>query len=167
MNDVHNHSKPQPMSSINQCLQLIGSPETGGSGEETGYVISETSIIRMLLNSHNLDAVISFFSDTRKYLFAEFVIGPDFFLLLCHSDMAFINQQRIRAGLKRFLLEFIGFLRCPYLGAEYLGLFILNYTCSPSRNTLTLTTIPIYIQFIQVSMMDSIGRQVNFPIAVL
>ena len=155
------------MGSINQCFQFVGSSETGRSGEETGYMIPETSIIGMFLDCHNLNTVVSFLSDAWKCFFAEFVISSDLFLLLCHSDMTLVYQQRIGGRLKCFLLEFIGFFRCPYLCTEYLGLFILNDACSPGRDTLTLTTIPIYIQLIQVSMMNGICRQVDLPNPIL
>ncbi len=130
-------------------------------------MIAEASIIWMFLNSHNLDTIISFFSNTRKYFLAEFVICAHFFLLLCHSDMTFINQQRIRVGLKCFLLEFIGVLRSPDLCTEYFGLFILYHTCSPRRNTFALSAFPIYIQFVEIAMMNGIRRQVDFPNTIL
>ena len=130
-------------------------------------MIAETSIIRMFLNGHYLDTVIPFFSDTGKYFLAEFVISAHFFLPLCHSDMTFINQQWIRVGLERFLFEFIGFLRSPDLRTEYLGLFILYHTCSPRRNTFALSAFPVYIQLVEIAMMNGIRRQVNFPIAIL
>ena len=167
MNNVHNHSNSHLMSGIDQCFQFVGSTKTGRSSKKAGYMIAETSIIRMFLNGHNLDTVIPFFSDTGKYFLAEFVISAHFFLPLCHSDMTFINQQWIRVRLECFLFEFIGFLRSPDLRTEYLGLFILHHTSSPCRNTLALSAFPVYIQFVEIAMMNGIRRQVNFPIAIL
>ena len=130
-------------------------------------MITETPIVWMFLNSHNLNAIVSFLCDTRKYLFTKFIIASNFLFLLCHADMAFVNQQRISGRLKCLLPKFIGVLRSPHLRTEYLCLFILNHPCSPSWNTFTLTTIPIYIQFVQVSMMNSIFRKIDFPNSIL
>ena len=74
MNNIHNNSDTHSMSSIDQLLQLIRSTETGRSGKETGYVVTETSIIRMFLNSHYLNTIIPFFGNAGKHLFTEFII---------------------------------------------------------------------------------------------
>ena len=60
--------------------------------KETGNMVSEATIIGMFLDSHNLYAVVAFFGDTWKNLFLKFLIATDLFLLLRHTDMAFIYQ---------------------------------------------------------------------------
>ena len=55
-------------------------------------MVSEATIIGMFLDSHNLYAVVAFFGDTWKNLFLKFLIATDLFLLLRHTDMAFIYQ---------------------------------------------------------------------------
>ena len=127
-------------------------------------MIAEASIIRMLLNSHNLDTVVTVGCNTWQYVFAEFVISTNLFGILCHTYVAFVNHQRTYVGVEYFLLEFIRFCRIPYLCAEYLGLIILHYTSSPCRNSLTFATIPAYQHLVKVTMMQRIFRKTNFPV---
>jgi len=148
MDNIHNNGNPHLMSSINQRFQFVRRTKAGGSSKETGYMIAKTTIIRMLLNGHNLNTVIAFLCYAWKCFFAEFIVCAYFFLLLCHSNMTFIDQQRIRSRLKCLFLEFIWLFRCPDLCAEYLGLLVLHHTCSPCRNAFTLSAIPIHIQLI-------------------
>ena len=148
MDNVHNNGNTHLMSSINQRFQFVGRTKAGRSSKETGYMIAKTTIIRMLLNGHNLNTVIAFLCYAWKCFFAEFIVCAYFFLRLRHSDMTFINQQRIRSRLKCLFLKFIWFFRCPNLRTEYLGLFVLHYPCSPCRNAFTLSAIPIHIQLI-------------------
>ena len=129
-------------------------------------MVSEATIIGMFLDSHNLYAVVAFLGDTWKNLFLKFLIATDLFLLLRHTDMAFIYQQRICRRLENPLLHFIGFLRNPNLGTEYFSLFVLYDTCSPCRNALTATAVPMYHQLVQVTVFHSISRKLDFPIAV-
>ena len=166
MDNIHNNGNTHLMSSIDQCFQLIGSTKAGRSCKKAGNMITKTTIIRMFLNSHNLNTVIAFLRYTRKYFFAEFIVSTNLFLPLCHSDMTFINQQRVSSRLECFFLELIWFFRCPDLCTEYLSLFILYYTCSPGRNTFTLSAIPINVQLIQVSVLNGICRKIDFPITI-
>ena len=81
--------------------------------------------------------------------------------------MTFINQQRTCVRFKSLFLEFIRFLWGPYLCTKNFRLFILNNTGSPSRNTFSLSTVPIYIQFIQVTVMNGPFWKIDFPNPIL
>ncbi len=129
-------------------------------------MVSETTIVWMFLNSHNLYAVISLFGDTGKNLFLKLLVAAHLLFLLSHTDMALIYQQRIRRRLERPLFHFIRFLRSPDLGTEYFRLLSLNDTCSPCRDTFAATAIPMYHQFVQITVFYGIGRKFDFPIAV-
>ena len=144
VNDVHDNSDAHAMGCVNEFFQFVRSTEAGRSSKETWYVISETAVIWMLLNSHNLDTVISILYDAWKNLFLKLSVTADFFLLLRHTDMTFINQQWISGGLESFLFHLIRFLRRPYLCAEDFGLFILNNPICPCRNTFAAATVPMH-----------------------
>ena len=99
----------------------------------------------MLLYGHNLDTIVSLFGNAWQNFLAKFIICSNFFLLLCHTDVAFVNQQWIGTGFKGFLFKFKWLLRCPYLSTEYFGAFILHDPVSPSGNSFSLTTFPVYM----------------------
>ena len=129
-------------------------------------MITETSIVRMLLDSHDLNTVITGFGYTGKYLFTKLIISTNLLFLLGHADMTFVNQQRISRRFKCFFLKLKRLFRIPNLCTEDLCVFILNHSRSPSRNTFSLSAFPIYNQFIKITVLNGICRQIDFPIAI-
>src|SRR5699024_1955507 len=114
-------------------------------------MIPETPIIRMLLNSHNLNTIISGFRYTRQYFLTELIISAYPFFFLSHTDMTFINHQRISLCTEHLLSKPVRILRLPNLCAEYLCLIILYHTVSPCWYTFSFTAIPTDFQFIQIT----------------
>ena len=92
VNNIHYYSNPQSVSSINQFFELFRSTETRRSRKETRYMVAKATVIRMFLNGHNLNTVVTSFCYTRKNLFTELTVSSNFFFLLSHTDMAFINK---------------------------------------------------------------------------
>ena len=119
----------------------------------------------MLLDSHNLYAIVTASDYAGQYLFTEFVIGRYTLLFARHADMAFIDKQGGGIGLKLLHLEFI---RCglPHLGTEEIGGFVLYHTTYISGNTLARATFPIHLQFVVILVLDGIGREFHFPITM-
>ena len=105
-------------------------------------MVTETAVVGVLLNGHNLDAVIAVAGNVRQYFFLKFEVAAHLLFLLGHADVAFINQQRSGVGLEGALLEFIGFLRSPYLCAEDFGLLVLHHAVGPGRNAFSLSAVP-------------------------
>ena len=128
-------------------------------------MIAERSIVWMLLNCHQLKAVISSLDNTREYLILELCICADLLLVLRHTDMCLIYKQRSGIRLERFLLPYIFLFRSPHLCREYLCLCILYHATAPCRNTLSLTTIPMHGHLIQLSMRQCLGRKLQFPVS--
>ena len=124
MYDVHDHGETHPVRLIDQLFQLVRRTETGRGGEEATYVIAERSIIGMFLYSHDLNGVITILRYTRQYILTEFIIRPHLLLVGAHTDMALVDQKGRLLRFEPFILEFIRFLRVPYLSAEYLRLLI-------------------------------------------
>ena len=90
--DVHNDGYSHFMSFVDERFQFVGCPEARRRGEETGYVIPERTVIRVLLYSHDLYGVVSIGNNAGKYLFFKFGITANFFFLLRHTDVTFVNQ---------------------------------------------------------------------------
>ena len=143
MYDIHNHSNPHTMSLVYQLFQFFRRTKTGRCGKKTADMITERTIIRMFLNSHNLNGIISFLRNTGQHHTTEFVVTANFLFIRSHTDMTFINQQWRDIRLKPFMLEHIRFLRIPYLRAENFGIFILNDTPYPCRNTFPAASFPL------------------------
>ena len=64
------------------------------------------------------------------------------------------------------MLEHIRFLRIPYLRAENFGIFILNDTPYPCRNTFPAASFPLDQEFEQVFMTQQTFSKRNLPNAI-
>ena len=130
-------------------------------------MIAETSVIRMFLNGHNLNTIVSVLRNSRQYILTEFIVRTNLFRILSHTDVAFVNHQRSHIRRKGLFLELIRFLRIPYLCTENLGLFILHNAGSPCRNTFTASAFPVHFQLVQVAVLHGLFRQIDFPVTRL
>src|SRR5450759_2485822 len=106
-------------------------------------MISERSIERMFLNSHQLNSIVSRFYDQWKDIFRELAISTCFLQRGGHTYMCFIDQGSSVGRFKFFNLPFIFFFGMPYLGAEYFGFIILYNAVGISRNTFSLASFPV------------------------
>ena len=155
MYDIHNHSNPHTMSLVYQLFQFFRRTKTGRCGKKTADMITERTIIRMFLNSHNLNGIISFLRNTGQHHTTEFVVTANFLFIRSHTDMTFINHQRISLCTEHLLSEPVRILRFPDLCTEYLCLLILYHTVGPCRYAFSFTAIPTDFQFIQITMLYS------------
>ena len=92
VDNIHYDGNTLLMSCINECFQLFGSSESRRGSKERANVITEAAIIRMLLNGHNLNAIIAVFHDTRQHIVFKFGVGSYFFSILPHPDVALVNK---------------------------------------------------------------------------
>ena len=127
-------------------------------------MIAKGTIVWVFLNSHNLYAVVTVLNDTRQYIILEFAICTHLLSILCHTDMALVDEQRICVGLELLYFPLVRF-RSPHLCAENLRGIVLNDALCPSGNAFSLTTVPMYAEFIKVAMLESILWKNNFPVA--
>ena len=142
------------MGGVNHLFQVLRRTETTAGCEERRHVITERTIIWMLLNRHHLNGIIAVFLNAGQHILREFLVSSNLFGILSHSYMALINQQRSLVGLEGLLLEFVFLLRIPYLCRENLGLIILYNTTTPGRNTLTFSPIPLHLHFVKVAVFN-------------
>ena len=164
VNDIHNDSDAILMSCINERLELLRGSETAAGSKEAAYVIAEGSIIRMLLDSHDLNAVVTILNDTWQHLLLELGVGSNLLSILSHSDMALIDEQRSGVWLEGLLLPLVR-LRAPNLRREYLGLLILNHTVSPCRDTLAFSTFPVHLHLEEITVLHCLFREFQLPVA--
>ena len=165
VNDVHNHCYAVLMRFVDKGFQFLRSSETTAGSEERTYVVAERAVVRMLLDSHNLDAVIAVGDDTRKYVVLELRICAHLLCIFAHSYVALIDEQRTLVRLESLFLPNVRLLGCPYLSRENLCVLVLNDTTNPRRDALALATVPLYVHLEEVAVLHCLLRQLQFPVA--
>ena len=164
MDNIHNDGNTVLMSCVDKFLQLLRCSKTRTWCKERTDMITERAIIRMFLDSHDLDTVVSILNNARQHIVLEFGIGAHLFGILSHSYMALINEQRILLRLEVLLLELIFLFWIPHLGREYLRIVVLNYTTAPSWNTFSLTTVPVDLHLIELTVLQGFLGKFQFPV---
>ena len=154
MHYIHNHGNAIRMGCIHQLLKILRCPETGAQSKEIGDLISEGTIIRMLLKSHYLQRIIAHISHMRQYILCKIPERGNSQLLPCHTYMGLIDE-RILHLLRKFMFPLIWFLRSPYLCSKQICLFVLDTSCCICRQTLALSAIPFHIPFEQIAMFHT------------
>ena len=92
LHQIHDNRHAFLVCRVNQLLQFFGSAEARRRSKEAGHMIPEGTIIRMLLNGHDLDTIVSVFDNSRKHILAKLIVGPDFLGILRHSDVALVDE---------------------------------------------------------------------------
>src|SRR5665647_1062402 len=111
-------------------------------------MVSKAAVIGMLRYGHQLYRVVSCSFDSWQYLIPELVVSMNPGFLSCHSDMRLIDQGSLVHRLK-IMPEMIGFLGCPNLRIENIGLRILHHSFCPGRYSFAGSVMPVYGQCIE------------------
>ena len=119
----------------------------------------------MFLNGHDLNTVVTVGHHSGQDIFLEFGISTHFLGILSHTDVTFVDEQRVLVGFKTFLLPGIRLLRIPHLCREYLGGLVLHHTLCPCRNTLTRPTVPIDMHLEKIAVFHALFGYLEFPVA--
>ena len=164
MDYIHNDRDAHPMSCIHQLFELFRSSEARAEGEEVRHLIAEGTVIRVLLKGHDLYRVISQVLDPGQYILPELVEGGDLRLLRTHSDMALVNQG-VRPFQHLVMLPLIGLGRVPDLGAENLGLRVLDKPGTIGRYPFSSASGPFDEQLVKVPMAQEQTVQFQLPVA--
>ena len=128
-------------------------------------MIAETSVVRMLLNRHDLNSVVAGLFDTRQNIFFELGISADFLGVLRHADVTLVNQKRIRIDFKAGVFPLVRLFGIPNLRRENFSLFVLNDALTPSRNAFALAAVPTHFHFVKVAVFELILREFKLPVA--
>ena len=117
----------------------------------------------MLLNSHDLDAIITIVHYAWQNGTPELIVSRYFFFGTGHSDVAFVNEQGFCIGHKFIHLELEGIFRIPNLSTEYFRMLVLNNSACPCRDALTRAAFPFHYQFVKLQVLHCRFGQLNFP----
>ena len=79
-------------------------------------MVSEASVIGMLLDGHDLYAVISGSLYTRQDIILEFYVSTHTLTLLSHAHMTLVYEQRVFLGFEIPVTETVLLLGIPHLG---------------------------------------------------
>ena len=116
MHDVHNHGNSVGMGFVDKGFQLFRCAEAAGRSIEAGNVVAERTVVGVFLNGHDLDGIVSVLHYARKNVFAEFFVSTHALFVLSHTDMAFIDEQRVGFRLEVLDFELVFSCRFPDLG---------------------------------------------------
>src|SRR5688572_12958201 len=134
MHQIEQHAQAEPMRDIDQMLQFLGRAEARGRREEVADVIAERSVVRMFLNGHQLDRVVTGLGDARQYVRRELIVRADLSVFLRHADMRFVNSQTT-AMFRPRMLKLIRLFGVPILTDELI-VGLLNRTSDVRRNAI-------------------------------
>ena len=169
MYDIHDDSNAAFVCLFDELLEFFRRTETRRSRKEVRYMVAERAIVRMLLDGHNLDAVVAQFGYTRQHIVLKFDIRSYALLLGSHTDMAFVDHQRFVGfpSARSFALsgnEWLG--RSPYLCGEDLRTLILHYALCIRRDAFAVAANPLDQQFVMLAVVHLLLGEVAFPYAV-
>ena len=164
MHDVHDHSQAERMGVVDEVLQLFRGAEARGSGEETADMIAERAVIRVLLNGHDLDGVVSIVSHARQDVDPEFLERPRLLFLRSHAYMALIDEQWRCVRPKIIDAKLVLLRRVPNLGRKDLRHLILHHTSAPGGDAFTGASLPLHEELVQVAVVERVCGQCDLPI---
>ena len=81
VHEVHNDLETSCVSCVDERLQFVGRTEAAARCEEARYMVAKGAIVRMLLNGHDLNGVVSEVNDTGKDLLLELTVATYLALL--------------------------------------------------------------------------------------
>ena len=165
MDEVHDDHDAYLMGFVNESFEFFRRAEAAGGCEERADMISETAVIGMFGNGHDLNAVVAFLDDAGKHIQAEFLVGSHFFCILRHTDVAFIDEEGLLFRTEALDLPFIGLGRIPHLCGEDLGLLVLHDALGPCRYAFSLTSLPVDGQLLEVLVVEFSQREFQFPVS--
>ena len=167
VHEVHDDADALPVSFVDEFLQLLGSAEAAGGSKEVADVIAKRAVVGMLLNGHDLDAVISCFDYAGQHPLTELVEGAHALLVLRHADVTLVDEQRVAAWTERLLPPLIsGYMRIPHLSAEDSRSRILHHALGKGRDALAATTVPLHQHLIVLAVAESLIGQRHLPVAM-
>ncbi|RHN48642.1 hypothetical protein MtrunA17_Chr7g0265951 [Medicago truncatula] len=85
------------MGSVYQRLKIFWSSKPTARCKEISNMLPKASIVRMFLDSHNLDSIIAKLFNARQYIISKIGICVDFWLLH-HMVQSIINNRNNTAS---------------------------------------------------------------------
>ena len=164
MHDVHDDGDALGMRGVDECLELLRSAEARAQREDVGDLIAEGAIVRMLLKGHDLEDIVAQVRDLGQHIPAEILKSGDSFLLPAHANVALVDEG-IGTLAGTAVLPDIRLGRIPDLGAERLGIGILDGAGDISRQALAATAYPLDVELVQVAVVEEHPGKGDLPVA--
>ena len=162
MHQVHHHADAEAMRLVHEPLQVLRRAETRTDGIKTRHLIAERTVIRMLLDAHQLDGVIPQLGNAGQDIRPELIERRHPAVLHAHAHMRLVNQRMLDGrGFRIFPL--VPFFRFPHLRRKQLGHVVLHHPPHISRNPFTGSSLPFYPQLIEHPVPQRLRRQPQFP----
>lgn len=95
MNHVQQHDNSHFMSSVDKPFQTFRGSIPAARSKKAVDLVSETSIVSMLHNSHQLDSIVAKVSNSGKQFVGELVVCSDTLLRRRNSDVSFIHSNAL------------------------------------------------------------------------
>ena len=77
---VHYHVDSVGVGSVHKVFEVIRGALPGGHREEVSHVVTERGVVGVLLDSHELDAVVAAFFDSGDHVVGKLTVGRYFSL---------------------------------------------------------------------------------------
>ena len=169
VHDIQQHTYSGPVGLVDQVFQVIRLAVPVRCGKEVRYLVSERSVIRMLLYRHQLDGVVAQVQDARNDIVREFPVGTDSLPVLCHADMRLVDQRGFRLFFHKLrVCPRICFLRVPYPRTQRMALFVHAHPGAVCRQALKpVLSLPDPQLGILAVLQGVLSLQRNFPYAVV
>jgi len=157
MNKVNNNSQSQAVSFIHQVLKIIWGSWSWGYSEKSSYMVTETGVIGMFLNRHQLDYIVACLFYSIQIIICKISVSTDSSKFLSHSYMSFIDSYTlIWLDNWSFMSPFKGLRRIPQNTVIKKSIFILHLVFRVSWVTIHSFTIRAFnVNFIFWIMRDS------------
>ena len=165
VHDIHNDGYPLSVGVVHQGFELFGRAKSGAQGKEIGDLVAEGAVVRVLLQGHDLDGIVTQGLDLGKNVFAEFFKRAHFLLLRGHANVALVNE-RVRALAGVAVFPRVGLGGSPHLGAEDFGYLVLDHAGGIGREALSAAARPLDIEFVQLAVPKEHCGNLEFPVAV-
>ena len=165
MDYVHNYGNAVAVGLIHKGLELLRSAEAAAEGEEVGYLITEASVVRMLLKGHYLNYIVAQTHDAREHIATEVLEAGYLLLFSGHSDMALVDERGVDFA-RGFMFPFIRLCGLPDLGGEDFGLRVLYGTGDIGRQPFSPAALPFYPELVEVTVVQEDFREPEFPVAL-
>ena len=130
MHYVHNDKEIQRVCLVDQVFEVIWGALTRGDSEVRRHMISKRTVVRVFLDGHELDTVVSTRFDVGQNLVSKLSVSCYFTMDRRHADVRFVDFEVLRSFSRTRVLKLV--IRLIVLGIEQICLFILNNKASPS-----------------------------------
>src|SRR5690349_6086586 len=96
MNNAEENNQIVLVSNADKTFQVLGRSKACRCCDEACLLISDTRVVGMLHDCHNLDCVIALTSDSSNHVISKVLVAANLVLLRRNADMTLVNSQRSR-----------------------------------------------------------------------